>query len=125
MEEKLKENLKSGSTWIRGLYMLLFTVLYGIAEVVLTIVVLFQFGTKLVTGNTNDRLRELSENIATYIYQVIRFLGFNTEEKPYPFGEWPEQTEEEVTSAKPKPTKPKKKTAAKAKPITKEESKPE
>lgn len=116
MEEQMKENLKSGSTWIRGLYMLLFCVLYGIAEIVLTIVVLFQFGTKLFTGNTNDRLLELSQNIASYIYEVVRFLGFNSEEKPYPFGEWPKKAQGEK-AAKPKENAiPKPKAKPKAKP---------
>lgn len=123
MDEQLKENLKSGSTWIRGLYMLLFIVLVGIARIVLNFVVLFQFGTKLFTGNTNDRLLELSQNIASYSYQVIRFLGFNTEEKPYPFGEWPKKAQDEK-AASPKGNaipKPKAKPKSKAKPKEKSE----
>jgi hypothetical protein len=27
--------------------------------------------------------------LATYFYQIIQFLNFNTEHHPYPFAEWP------------------------------------
>ena len=69
--------------------MLLFAIFYSIAEVVLFAVVVFQFLLKLFTGETNARLRKLAQSLATYIYQIIQFLGFNSDYQPYPFGAWP------------------------------------
>lgn len=89
MSNEITENLKQQSTWMRGLYMLLFALFYSIAEVVLFAVVVFQFLLKLFTGDTNERLLKLGQSIATYIYQVIRFLSFNSDYHPYPFGAWP------------------------------------
>ena len=89
MNHDVKKNLKQQSTWIRGLYMLLFALLYGIAEVVLFAVVVFQFLLKLLTGEHNPRLLKLGQSLATYIYQIIQFLTFNSEYQPYPFGAWP------------------------------------
>lgn len=89
MSDGIKQNIKQSSTWMRGLYMLLFALFYAIAEVVLFAVVLFQFLLKLFTGDTNDRLRKLGQSLATYIYQIIQFLAFNSEYHPYPFGAWP------------------------------------
>ncbi|MFV2032283.1 MAG: DUF4389 domain-containing protein [Gammaproteobacteria bacterium] len=89
MSSGIKDNLKKSSTWIRGLYMLLFAIFCSLAEVVLSVVVVFQFILKLFTGDTNDRLRKLGQSIATYIYQILQFLSFNTEAHPYPFGAWP------------------------------------
>lgn len=89
MSNDIKDNLKQQSTWTRGLYMLLFTLFYSIAEVVLFAVVVFQFLLKLFTADTNPRLLKLGQSIATYIYQIIQFLTFNSDYQPYPFGAWP------------------------------------
>lgn len=96
MSDDLKHNLKNQSTWKRGLYMLLFSIFSRIAEVVLFAVIVFQFILKLLTGDTNDRLRKLGQSTSTYVYQVFQFLNFNSEYHPYPFGAWPK--------GEPKPT---------------------
>ncbi len=89
MSNDVKENIKSQSTWKRGLYMLLYAVFYTIAEIVLAAVVIFQFLLKLFTGETNERLCKLGQSISTYAYQILVFLSFNSEYHPYPFGAWP------------------------------------
>ncbi len=89
MSNDIKDNIKRQSTWIRGLYMLLFSIFCGLADFVLFSIVIFQFLLKLFTGDTNDRLRKLGQSISTYIYQILQFLSFNSEVHPYPFGAWP------------------------------------
>ena len=89
MSNEIKENLKQQSTWLRALYMLMFTLFYGIAEAVLFAVVIFQFLFMLFTRQTNSRLLKLGQAIATYIYQVIQYLTFNSDYQAYPFGTWP------------------------------------
>lgn len=99
MSNDIKHNIKQQSTWKRGLYILLFAFLYGIADVILFAVVLFQFFHKLFTGDTNDRLQQLGQSIGTYIYQIIQYLTFNSDYHPYPLGEWP-QGEPEIEVVK-------------------------
>ncbi len=77
------------STWQRGLFMLLFAVAYGVADLLLFVTAVFQFLCLLVTGKTLDRLRIFGENLGRYFYQIVRYLTFNSEEKPYPFSDWP------------------------------------
>lgn len=89
MSDDIKQNLKSQSTWKRGLYMLLYIIFSRLAEIVLGMIVLFQFLLKLFTGETNDRLLKLGQGLSTYLYQVFQFLSFNSEYQPYPFGAWP------------------------------------
>ena len=89
MSDDIKQNLKQQSTWLRGLYMLLFALFYSLAEIVLFAVVIFQFLLKLFTGDTNPRLQKLGQSIATYIYQIIQYLSFNSDYQAYPFGAWP------------------------------------
>ncbi len=104
MSNDIKDNIKQQSTWIRGLYMVLFSIFYTIADFVLFAVVVFQFILKLFTGDTNDRLRRLGLSISTYIYEILQFLSFNSEQHPYPFGTWPKG---ESRAAEPKVEEPK------------------
>lgn len=85
----IKENLKNKSNWMRGLYILLFAILYSIAEIVLWAIVLFQFGSQLITARPNNRLLGFSRGLNAYIYQIIQFISYRSEEKPYPFADWP------------------------------------
>ena len=89
MSDEIKKNLKQQSTWMRGLYMLMFAVFYSVAEIVLFATVVLQFLLKLFTGETNPRLEKLGQSIGTYIYQIIQFLTYNSEYQVYPFGAWP------------------------------------
>jgi hypothetical protein len=89
MDTELKDNLRKRQTWLRGLYMLLFVVIYHIAEFVVGAVVLLQFIFTLVSGDTNARLLRFGQSLSLYIYQMLRFLSFNSEDMPFPFNDWP------------------------------------
>ncbi len=108
MSNGIKDNIKQQSTWKRGLYMVLFSIFYTVAEVLLVAIVVFQFALKLVTDDSNDRLRRLGQSIGTYIYQIIQFLTFNSEYHPYPFGTWPKgaPNEDQPKAEEPKAEEP-------------------
>ena len=69
--------------------MLMFVIFYSVAEIVIYVVVLFQFLLALFTGHTNERLLKLGQSLGTYVYQILQFLTFNSDYHPYPFGAWP------------------------------------
>ena len=80
---------KNRETWVRGLFMLLFVAIYNVAGVLVGAVAVLQFAWKLVTGESNPRLSSFGEGLSRYFYQIVRFLTFNTEIKPFPFEDWP------------------------------------
>lgn len=86
----LKENLSNRRSWIRGLYILLFALFYSIAEIVLWAVVIVQFGSRLITGESNERLLEFSGSLNRYVFQILQFITYRSEFMPFPFAEWPE-----------------------------------
>jgi len=88
-KEHLKESLKDGSSWLRLFFMLLFAVIYSVAEVVLVMVIVFQFLCVLLTGKRNDKALSLGAQLSSFIYQVLRYLTYNSDERPYPFADWP------------------------------------
>jgi hypothetical protein len=123
--DELKEHVKDSSVWVRLLFMLLFSVLYWAAEMVLAVVVLFQFFSVLFTGKKNVQVLALGAQLSTYAYQVFRYLTYNSEEKPFPLGDWPSDDSlvKQVAQA-PKPrAAPRKRAVKKAapKPKAKEE----
>ena len=89
-ESPLAKNLKSKSIWMRLLFMLIVTFLYSISRIVVGAVVVVQFFWVLFTGETNEKLKEFGKSLATYTNQIILYLTFNTEERPFPFDkDWP------------------------------------
>ena len=89
-ERPIEENLKSRATWTRLLFMVICGILLSIASFVGGFVVVLGFLWVLVTGEVNRQIREVGQSIAAYAYEIIRFLTFNTEDRPFPLGsDWP------------------------------------
>lgn len=75
--------------WIRGAYMVLFAVLCKLAGLLAMLVALLQFGFTLVSGEPSRPLLDFSRGLSRYIYDAVRFLTYGTEDKPFPFKDWP------------------------------------
>ena len=88
-EHKLEENIKSRSTWVRLLFMILFLAIWGVSEIVILAVMIVQFFIVLFSGGTNTRLADFGQSLATYTYQLVAYLTFVTERQPFPFDDWP------------------------------------
>jgi len=92
-ERDIERNIKSRTTWLRLLFMIIVVFLYGISRIVVGAVVVLQFFWVLFTGNTNERLKGLGQSLATYTYQIVRYLTYNTDSRPFPFDDdWPPPT---------------------------------
>jgi len=117
----LKKNLKDGNAWLRLLFMLLFSIIYSVAEVVLVMVVVFQFLFVLLTGSRNDKVLSLGSQLSTYVYQIVRYLTYNSDIRPYPFSDWP--SDAVLAEQKPVVKRDTRRAAAKkkAKPVSVEE----
>ncbi|WP_049630008.1 DUF4389 domain-containing protein [Cellvibrio sp. pealriver] len=87
--EQLKSNLTSSKHWLRLVFMLLFAAVLQLASLVMWILVAAQFLFSLITGEDNQHLRRFGHSLSTYIYDVLKFLCYSSEEKPFPFADWP------------------------------------
>lgn len=94
----IEENLKSKATWKRFLFMVICSILVWLASIVGAVVVVFGFLMVLFTGEVNRELRGIGQSLAIYIYENIRYLTFNTDDRPFPFGgEWPSADGEDLS----------------------------
>jgi Domain of unknown function (DUF4389) len=88
--KSIEHHVKSRSTWRRLFFVLVVVALCWVCVTIVGAVVVLQCCWLLLTGETNEKLRRFGHNLATYIYQAIRYLTFDTEERPFPFdADWP------------------------------------
>ena len=89
MDEKLKANISDQSIWRRLLFMILFAVIFNIAEFIILAIAVVQFFNKLTTGSVNGELRALGPRLGQYLQQIVAFETFHTDTRPYPFAPFP------------------------------------
>lgn len=90
MDENLKNNLKSESQWIRAIFMVLFFVIFQLTVSLVALVAVAQFIFAIFTGNDNSNLARFGRSMTSFIYQILQFLTYNNNAKPFPFADWPD-----------------------------------
>ena len=91
MKENTRENLVRRDIWIRALYMLLFAIVYSVAEAIVVLLAIFQFVALLITGQVNELLIRFGKNLSVFMFDILEFQTFNSEIKPFPFSPWPDE----------------------------------
>jgi len=87
---RVEEHVKSRSTWIRLLFLIVFGGIYLLSRFVVGAVVVLQFFWLLFSGEVNPRLTAAGESLATYTYQLVRYLTFASDVRPFPVDQdWP------------------------------------
>ena len=90
----IKENAKDVDVWTRGLFILVYGVIFYFLFGLIWLVVIFQFVMKLITTEVNQNLLEFSDSLTRYVSQILLYITFRSEIRPFPFSPWP--TEEDV-----------------------------
>jgi energy-coupling factor transporter transmembrane protein EcfT len=93
LRERIRDNLLSGTTWLRAFFMLMFGVICYYTMWIAFILVFFQFCVVLLSGKLNERLLPIGQSISLYIHQILEFITYNSDEKPFPFNSWPTPNE--------------------------------
>ena len=93
MKDQIKESLQDNSTWMRILYMAIFVIIFNIVELLIAALVIFQLLVLLFTGSKNQRLLGFGAMLSLYAFKILRFLTFNSEDKPFPFADWESDTD--------------------------------
>lgn len=95
MQEEINDNLKKLSTWKRIFFMAIFAVIIGLVRLLLWTVVLLQIASTLLTGQVNANILKFGRHLSAYVYHILVFLTYNSDNLPFPFSDWSltEQTE--------------------------------
>lgn len=88
--EDIVDNLRQPSAWIRVVFMLAFAVfLYLVIAPVILVLIVVQALFAVITGAENENLRFLGSALTVYVSQILEFVTYNSEIKPFPFSNFP------------------------------------
>lgn len=73
----------------RIFYTILFCFIGWMALWIFVFVVMIQFGFLLITGQVNTNLKGFNKEVGSFLTDLIKYLSFQTDEKPFPFRDWP------------------------------------
>lgn len=104
MSDDIVENLKEPSQWLRIAFMFALAVALYVAGVVLTLLTIAQAVFSLLTGKDNENLRALGKDLSTYVHQILEFLTYNSELKPFPFSPYPGAEDQATDATEPEST---------------------
>ncbi len=92
--DELKSKIANPGHWMRLLLMaLMYVILFSLVQFIVTISLLIQWVLVLFSGEPNARLKHFTRGLNRYAYQIMEFLNFNSEERPFPLSDWPESNE--------------------------------
>ncbi len=82
-EEQPKANIE------RILYTILYLIIGRFISMILFVITVCQFIYSWLIGEPNDKLLHFTRGLAKYAKQLVSYVGFNSDEKPWPAGAWP------------------------------------
>ena len=89
MSEEFKDHLSNTDNWVRLLLVILFAVVFWLGAWVLGFVVLLGLVILMISGERNDNLRQFGAQLSEYLASIMAYATLNSDQQPFPFGEWP------------------------------------
>lgn len=96
-QDEVKRNLLSLDQWLRMLLMACYLVVAWVVGIVLVVIMVAQTLVVLITAELNANLQRFGAVAAAYLYQIVMYLVYGTDEKPFPFAPLPGAEPEEET----------------------------
>lgn len=88
MNEPEERFEKPENIWMRGLWMLVFVLLFSLAETILAVIALVQFLWMLFAKEKNQLLLNFGRDLGLWMRHVAEFQSGSSEEKPFPWRPW-------------------------------------
>lgn len=88
-QDEVKRNLLSLDQWLRMLLMVGYLFVVWVLGMVLLVIMITQTLVVLITGELNANLQRFGAIATAYLYQIVIFLVYGTDDKPFPFAPFP------------------------------------
>ncbi len=95
MATEFEKNSKSSNQGLRAIFMLLFWLASRVVVGFIFFLGAFQLICMLLSKGPNDKVMRFGKSLGLYVVQIVDFLTYNSDRKPWPFHDWP--TADEVT----------------------------
>ncbi len=86
-----KPHSNKNKHWSRLVYMLIFGLLLNLAGAVMWALAALQFLFVITSGKDNVQLRRFGRSLAQFVEQALMYVSYNTETRPFPFADWPDE----------------------------------
>lgn len=97
---------KDPAIWGRAAFVILFLLILALIVGPLAVILgVVQALFTIFTGEDNRNLRDLAAALAEYVREILLFASWNSEQRPFPFSEFPRVAEQEDVAAAKKTTR--------------------
>lgn len=77
--------------WQRLLYAIGFAILADLVLWLVIILAILQFVATAINGEVNEELKSISRRVCGYLVQLVHYIVFVQEERPFPFAPFPQE----------------------------------
>lgn len=88
--QEFKQKISSDAFWLKTVFVIAYFLVYRVLDLVLLLTTLGQWLFTLFTGKPNAGLRNFGASLGVYLQQITHFLTAASEQKPFPFQDWPQ-----------------------------------
>lgn len=74
--------------WARGGWMLVLLILFSVAQTLLVVTAVLQFGWLLFTKKSNPYVKDFGTKLGNWMAMNARFQALDSDEKPFPWSAW-------------------------------------
>ena len=89
----LTENIKEPSIWVNFFLKIFYLVFLNFIVPFLGFITLLQLLFSIGSKKPNENLVTFSKKISSYIYQIINFITYSSDQRPWPFNSFPESSD--------------------------------
>ena len=89
----LSENIKEPSIWVNFFLKVIYLIFLNFIIPFLGFITLLQLLFSLGSKKPNNNLISFSKKISIYIYQIINFITYSSDERPWPFNAFPDKAD--------------------------------
>ncbi len=78
---------------IRLIYTLIYLIVFEVVKGVIQAATIFQFLYLLITQKHSEPVRRFTNRASMYAYRILRYITLNSNERPFPFSDFPSDEE--------------------------------
>lgn len=86
----MTDQYEGNKGWMRILFTALFWLAFYITQLVILAVVVAQAAFVIFSGAPNHHLLVLGDRLSQYVQDILRYVTFNTDQRPFPFDDFPQ-----------------------------------
>lgn len=85
----MSNQYEGNAGWMRVLFVALFWIVFYLSQLVIAAVVVAQCAFTLISGTPNAHLLNFGDSLCRYVQEILRYVTFNSDQRPFPFSDFP------------------------------------